>query len=75
MKMTQVEKIIDYMETHGSITQMEALYYCGCARLASRIFDIKKAGTPINMEMVKVKNRDGSESCVARYSLAEEGEK
>ena len=72
--MTQCEKIIAYMEKHGKINQMDALFNCGCARLASRIHDIKKMGVKIETKTIKVKNRDGSESYVAEYSIAKEGE-
>lgn len=67
--MTQCEKILEFMERHGRITQMEALDYCGCARLASRIWDLKDAGYNIEKEMVKVRCRDGSFAYVAAYSF------
>jgi len=69
---TQCEKIIDYMEEHGSITQLEALQYCGCLRLASRIHDIRRMGVNIVAETIKVKNRDGSYSNVAEYHIETE---
>lgn len=34
--------IIIYLKIHGSITSMQALEYFGCARLASRIHEIRK---------------------------------
>lgn len=67
MALTQIDKIIAYMEANGKITQLEALQYCGCARLASRIHDMKREGMLIETKMIKVKNRDGSESYVAEY--------
>lgn len=70
--MTQADKIIHYMYNNGSITAMEALNYCGCFRLASRIHDIRKLGYNIKVESVKVKNRDGSTSTVAKYSIIDE---
>ena len=40
--MTQCERIINYIEDNGSITQLDALREFGCMRLASRISDLKK---------------------------------
>lgn len=68
--MTQHEKIIEYMKTHGSITARQA-YHMGIMRLASRISELREAGINIKAEIVKVKNRDGSFSRVAKYSFME----
>lgn len=69
-KSTQAERILQYMEKFGSITQIEALQDLGCMRLASRISDLKKRGIPIKREMVGVKNRFGETCYVSQYSLA-----
>lgn len=68
--MTQVEKITEFMTAHGSITARDA-YKLGIMRLASRISDMKRSGIDIKSEEVKVKNRDGSFSYIARYSFKE----
>lgn len=68
--MNQCEKIMNYMEKHGEITQRDALFL-GCQRLASRIHDLKRDGVAIKTQTRKVKNADGSESYIAVYSLAE----
>lgn len=70
--MTQTEKIKKFMEDHGSITQREAITYCGCYRLGARIWDLEnKKQTPVIHEMIEVQNRDGSKSHIARYRLEE----
>ena len=69
-KATQAERIIDYMEKFGSITQYEALQDLGCMRLASRISDLKKQGYPIKGETIAVKNRFEEDCYIKRYSLA-----
>ena len=69
MKATQCEKIVEYMQKHGSITQVQAFVDIGCFRLASRISDLKKQGYAIRSEMVKVKNRYDEDVQVAKYSL------
>lgn len=45
--MTQCERVLAYIKDHGSITQQEAIIFCGhCYRLSARIGDInsKKLG-------------------------------
>ena len=71
--MTQCERIIEYMKTHGSITARQA-YHLGIMRLASRISDLRRAGMKIKSEDVKVKNRDGTHSYIAKYSFLGGGE-
>lgn len=66
---TQNQRILDYLDAHGSITQLEALKELGIMRLASRISDLRKHGCPINSEMVEVKNRYGEKCRVKRYSM------
>ena len=68
--MTQVEKITEFITAHGSITARDA-YKLGIMRLASRISDMRRAGIPIRSEEIKVKNRDGSFSYIAKYSFLE----
>lgn len=69
-KATQEERVLEYIEKHGSITQYEALFDLGVMRLASRISDLKKLGYPIKSEVVAVKNRFEEDCYVKRYSLA-----
>lgn len=67
--MTQAEKILDYMERHGSITPLEAMNELGVMRLGARIFDLKESGIKIITETVTGKNRDGETTRFARYRL------
>ena len=69
VKQKQTERILEYMEKHGGITQLEALNDCGVMRLASRISDLKKQKFPIESQMVTVQNRYGEKCRVKRYSL------
>lgn len=66
---TQCERIIDYIEEKGSITQLDALREFGCMRLASRMCDIKKMGYGVIMKMETAKNRYGEPVRYARYFL------
>ena len=70
--MTQCEKIIEYMDTFGSITTYEAFIDLGIARLASRICDLKKEGYPIKTETVAATNRYGEKIHYSRYSIKRE---
>jgi hypothetical protein len=69
-KVTQAQRVLDYMDEFGSITQFEAFKDLGVMRLASRIADLKKAGYPIKSETVAVKNRYQEECYIKKYSLA-----
>jgi hypothetical protein len=68
---SQCERIIEFIKEHGSITDKQAEDALGCRRLASRIYDLKTQGYPIQSEMITVKNRWKEKCRVARYSLAE----
>ncbi len=68
-KPTQNERIIDYMDRFGSITQLEALRDLGVMRLASRISDLRSRGVPIISDIEEVKNRFGEKCHIKRYRL------
>ena len=69
MKVSQCDRIVQYIEENGSITQLDALREFGCMRLASRISDLKRQGVPVKRTMETSKNRYGETICYARYSL------
>ncbi len=66
--MTQAEKILAFCKDHGSITQRQA-FQLGIYRLASRMYDLGRAGYLVKKETLKVKNRDGSFSWITRYRI------
>lgn len=66
---TQAQRVLDYIEEFGSITQYEALQDLGIMRLASRISELKKQGYHITGRMVTVKNRFGEDCRVKQYSM------
>ena len=68
---TQNERILDYIERHGSITQLEALAECSVMRLASRVSDLRRQGYHIESKMVRVRNKYGETCHVKRYSLGD----
>ena len=70
--MNQAQKILDYMERHGSITPQEAMKELGIMRLGARIYDLKEEGVKIISETEIGKNRDGNTVHYARYRLEKE---
>ncbi len=72
MKSTQCDKVLEYMKTFGSITQLQALQDIGCMRLASRITDLRYQGYAIGRRIKTSKNRYGESVSFAEYYLEEE---
>lgn len=68
-KPTQAQRVLDYIEQFGSITQYEALKDLGIMRLASRVSELKKRGHNITGRMITVKNRFGENCSVKQYSM------
>lgn len=64
---TQNERIIEYINQFGSITQLEALRDLGVMRLASRMSDLKSKGYPVVSKKETVFNRFGEKTPIARY--------
>jgi hypothetical protein len=71
-KPTQNQRILDYIDRFGSITQIDALRDLGVMRLASRISDLKRLGYPIESTQATVVNRFGEKCYISSYSLAKE---
>ena len=69
MKMTQCQRIIDYIKTFGSISTIEAFNDLSVTRLASRIHDLKGQGYNIVSSIVTSKNRFGEKVHYSVYSL------
>lgn len=70
-KPTQNQRILDYIEETGGITQLEALNELGVMRLASRVSDLRRKGYNIKSEMKPVKNRFGETCYIKRYMMGE----
>ena len=73
MRVTQNQRVLDYMQEFNGITQLEALRDLGVMRLASRISDLRRKVHPIVSEVVTVKNRFEEECRIKRYRLKEQG--
>lgn len=68
---TQCERIKQYLNDFGSITQLEAMKDLGVMRLASRISEMKKQGIAIGSSMEEAKNRYGEKIHFKKYYLEE----
>lgn len=68
-KITQKDKIIEYLEKHGSITPLEAEKELGIMRLASRIYDLQASGYIVNKRTVRGLNRIGKPTFYAQYYI------
>ena len=68
-KMKQTQKVLEYIERHGSIDAWRAMNELGIMRLASRIADLKADGVPITKVMKSKRGADGTVTCWAEYSL------
>tara|TARA_R100001224_G_scaffold113356_1_gene98510 strand:- start:914 stop:1192 length:279 start_codon:yes stop_codon:yes gene_type:complete len=65
----QTARILQYMETHGSITALQAMRDLGIYRLAARIHDLKKLHWVIERDYITVSNRYGGVTQIARYQF------
>ena len=68
-KPTQNQRILDYIDQYGSITQLDALRDLGVMRLASRISDLRRLGYPITSAQETVTNRFGEKCHIKSYSI------
>mgnify|MGYP003143407896 CR=1 FL=1 len=69
MKETNKTRVIKYLKTYGSITPIQAIQDLGNTRLAATVFELKDLGWDIETESLKVKNRFGRTTNVAKYSF------
>lgn len=67
--MTDKERVLKYMEEHGSITPWEAITEFGCTRLGAQIWDLKRDGHSITSKLETGVDRHGEPTRYARYTL------
>lgn len=65
--MTQGERILNYIATHGSITPFEAFTELGITKLATRVSELRKAGEKIEKRYVSGLNRFGEKVTYMEY--------
>lgn len=70
-KLTQCDRIIDYLKRYGSITSWQAYADLGITQLAARVFQLKERGYRFETERVNTKNRMGEKTHYDIYRLVE----
>ena len=65
--MTQRERILNYIDEHGSITPMEAWSELGITKLATRVSELRRDGEKIAKRYVTTTNRYGEKVTYMEY--------
>ncbi len=68
-KVTQRDRVLQYIKDFGSITSWEAYSELGSTQLGARIFELKDRGYNFEKERVNTKNRYGDQTHFDRYKL------
>ena len=71
MRLTQHDRIIQYMKDFGSITTLDAFRDLGITKLTTRISEMRASGMEIIGKPETVKNRYGDKCHIHRYTLKE----
>ena len=71
-KITQHDRILDYMNEFGSITTLDAFRDLGITKLTTRISEMRRIGFSIEGTREAVKNRFGETCHINRYTLKKE---
>lgn len=69
--MTQKERILEYLQTHGTIQPLQAWTQVGVYRLAAVIKLLRDDGHNIITQKTNAKNRFGESVVFAEYKLVE----
>lgn len=69
MKISQKDRIINYIRQFGSITDLEASRDLGIQQFGARIFNLKQDGYKFRTEWESSKNRFGEKVEYKRYFL------
>lgn len=73
-RVSQCDRVLEYMQTHNGITDNDARDFLHLNRLSGRIYDLKKRGYMIGKHWEKGKNVYGDLIRYARYYLVKEGD-
>ena len=68
-RVTQRDRVLQYIKDSGSITSWEAYSELGITQLGARIFELKDRGYNFEKERVNTKNRYGDQTHFDRYKL------
>lgn len=67
--MTQKELVLNHLQLHGKITDLEAYKLYAIRRLGARIWDLRADGYKIRTQNTKEKNRFGQQTMFATYVM------
>jgi hypothetical protein len=70
-KVTQRDRVLQYIKEFGSITSMQAYADLGCTQLATRISELKDYGYQFSKTRINTKNRYGDNTHYDEYRLKE----
>lgn len=68
-RVTQRDRVLQYIRDFGSITSWEAYEQLGVMQLGTRIFELKERGYSFEKERVYKNNRYGDKTHFDRYKL------
>lgn len=68
-KVTQRDRVLQYIKNFGSITRLQAANDLGCFELASRIGELEDMGYKFERTTMKSKNRYGDKVHFTKYTL------
>ncbi|WP_162930902.1 helix-turn-helix domain-containing protein [Lactococcus allomyrinae] len=68
-KISQSDRILQFIKEKGSITRLQAANEVGAFELSARIVELEREGYTFIKEPIKVKNRYGDTVRVMQYSL------
>lgn len=71
MKITQRDRVINYIREFGSISSWDAYRDLGITQLATRIKELKEQGYEFKTEWESRRNRFGEKTDYKRYYLAD----
>lgn len=67
--MNKTKAVLEWLQTHASISSMDAINNFGATRLSAIIFNLRKRGHNIETVMVDGRDRFGHKMTFARYYL------
>ena len=67
--MTQVERVLKYLEDGKRLTCLNAFEELGITQVAARIFELKREGHDIKTDRKSVTNRYNEKCSVAEYYM------
>ena len=69
MKKNQKQRILDYIDTYGSITALDAVRDLGVLQLSARLVEMEKDGITFKKQQESATNRFGETIYYTRYSI------